>query len=78
MISKAIYEDCRRRKKNLSIAWIYYYYYYYYYCHPNANEILKYTFKERTMHQTIQINSHCWEIQDSPSIVTEGSYIVEC
>ena len=22
MISKAIYKDCRRRKKNLSIAWI--------------------------------------------------------
>ena len=22
MITKAIYEDCRRRKKNLSIAWI--------------------------------------------------------
>jgi hypothetical protein len=22
MISKAIYEDCKRRKKNLSIAWI--------------------------------------------------------
>jgi len=22
MISKAIYEDCRRRNKNLSIAWI--------------------------------------------------------
>jgi hypothetical protein len=24
MLSKAIYEDCRRRNKNLSIAWIYY------------------------------------------------------
>ena len=24
MISKTIYEDCRRRNKNLSTAWIYY------------------------------------------------------
>ena len=24
MVSKAIYEDCKRRKRNLSVIWIYY------------------------------------------------------
>ena len=54
------------------------YYYYYYYCHPNANETLKYTFKERSMRQTIQRNYQFWEIRDSPSVVTEVSDTVEC
>jgi hypothetical protein len=59
--------------ENLSIN-----YYDYYYFHSNAKQTLKYTFKERTMHQTIQGYCQFRKIWVSPSIVAEGLGIVEC